>query len=474
MSRKLTRNKISLLHHAPRCSILRAEELIVDLVLNNANVYLENGIVNCSLAIDQGKILRIGKEATMPQAENRDNLRNCVVLPGLIDAHVHLRDEGKAYKEDFRSGTAAAAAGGFTTVLDMPNNKPTTMSLEALRNRMDIAARKLWVNVGFYSEFPENTNEIEKIIKEGIVAFKLFMTEQVGGLDIDDEHALLRAFKILGDSGTPVAVHAEDRALLERNCRRLKCTNQNNPRAFLKAHSENVEVKAISRMIGIAKLAKTHVHFCHVSTKRGLNAICNEKIHSALVTCETTPHNLFLTASDLIKTGMLAVTMPPVREKKHIAALWRGVKDGCVDILASDHAPHALGEKEVKSVWDAKVGIPGLETTLPLLLTAVKLGRLSLADIVRLMSKRPAEIFGLKNRGTIKEGNVADLTVVDLNRRYKIDASEFHSKAKYSPFDGWKVEGKPVKTYVNGKLVMDDGRIVTNTATGKVVRRVYP
>jgi len=445
--------------------------LIVDLVLNNANAYLKNGIVNCSIAVDHGKIVRIAREASMPQAAGKVDLKSLLVLPGLIDAHVHLRDEGKTYKEDFCSGTAAAAAGGFTTVLDMPNNKPTTMSMDTLRNRMRIAAKKLLVNVGFYSEFPEDTNEIERIVEEGTVAFKLFMTEQVGGLDASDEHALLRAFRNLSSLGIPVAVHAEDRVLLEKNRGRLERANQNGVQAFLKAHSENVEVKAICRIIGIAKRVKTHVHFCHVSTRRGLGAICNEKAFSMPITCETTPHNLFLTADDLVKAGMLAVTMPPVREKKHITALWRGVKDGCVDILASDHAPHALEEKKAKSVWNVKVGIPGLETTLPLLLTAVKLGRLSLADVVRLMSKKPAEIFGLKGRGSLEEGNVADLTVVDLNREYKIDASKFHSKAKYSPFDGWKVEGKPVKAFVNGKLVMDEGEIVAEIGIGKVVRR---
>ena len=234
--------------------------MIVDLVLNNANAYFENGIVNCSIAIDQGKIVRIGREASMPHAAGKVDLKSLLVLPGLIDAHVHLRDEGKTYKEDFCSGTAAAAAGGFTTVLDMPNNKPTTMSMETLRNRMRIAAKKLLVNVGFYSEFPEDTNEIERIVEEGIVAFKLFMTEQVGGLDVSDEHALLRAFRNLSSLGIPVAVHAEDRVLLEKNRGRLERASQNGVQAFLKAHSENVEVKAIYRIIGIAKRVKTHVH----------------------------------------------------------------------------------------------------------------------------------------------------------------------------------------------------------------------
>ena len=445
--------------------------MIVDLVLNNVNAFLENEIVSCSLAIDQSKIFKIGKETSMPEATSKLDLRNLLVLPGLIDAHVHLRDEGKAYKEDFYSGTAAAAAGGFTTVLDMPNNKPTTMSPDTLRNRLNIAAKKILVNVGFYSEFPKDSEDIERIVEEGAMAFKLFLAEQVGGLDIGDDEALLKAFKSLKGLKMLVAVHAEDRVLLEKNCERLKRTSQNDVQAFLKAHSEDVEAKAINRVIRIAEHSKTCAHFCHVSSEKGLNAIRNAKESSMSITCETTPHNLLLTSDNLTEMGTLAVTMPPVREKKHVTTLRKGLKDGLIDIVTSDHAPHTLEEKKTKSVWDAKVGIPGLETTLPLLLTSVRLGRLSLTDVVRLMAKKPAEIFGLRGRGSLKEGNLADLTVVDLYKKYKIDASTFYSKAKYSPFDGWQVEGKPVKTFVNGELVMDEGEIVAKLGTGRIVRR---
>jgi len=445
--------------------------LIVDLVLSNMKAYIDNAIIDCNLAINQGRIFKIGKEANMPKAEAKIDLKNLLVLPGLIDVHVHLRDEGKAYKEDFYSGTAAAAAGGITTVLDMPNNKPVTMSVEALRRRMRIAERKVLVNVGFYSEFPKNMNEIEEIIREGAVAFKLFMAEQIGGLNIDDDHALLKAFKIVSRLKTSVAVHAEDKTMLKRVEDELKHTNHNDTEAFLKAHSEIVEAKAVKRLLNIAEQTNVHVHFCHVSTENGLRAIIDGKKSGMTITCETTPHHLFLSVDDLRQIGTLTLTMPPIREKHHSAALWDGIKNGWIDILASDHAPHMLSEKKAKSVWDVKVGIPGLETTLPLLLTEVKHGRLSITDIVRLMSEKPAEIFGLKDRGCLKEGNNADLVFVDLNRKYKIDASKFYSKAKFSPFDGWNVKGKPVKTFVGGRLIMDEGEVVAEAGSGEIIRR---
>jgi len=445
--------------------------LSVDLVLCNAKAYIDKQIVDCSFAINEGRILKIGKEATMPKAETKIDLKNLLVLPGLIDVHVHLRDEGKAYKEDFYSGTAAAAAGGITTVLDMPNNNPVTMNVAALKNRMEKAEKKILVNVGFYSEFPKKNNEIEKIIAEGAVAFKLFMAEQVGGLNIDDDDALLEAFGIATKMKVPIAVHAEDKSTLKEAEHRFKRANCNDIDAFLEAHSKGVEAKAVKRVLNLVKQVGTHVHFCHVSTEDGLNAIVDEKKKGVPITCETTPHHLLISTDELKQIGTLALTMPPVREKQHLTALWNGIKNGWIDIIASDHAPHALEEKKARTVWDVKVGVPGLETTLPLMLTEVNRGRLSIAEIASLMAERPAEVFKLTNKGYLKEGYSADLTVIDLNKKYRIDASKFHSKAKYSPFDKWAVEGKPVKTFVNGQLVMEDEEIIANPGSGQIIRR---
>jgi dihydroorotase (multifunctional complex type) len=448
-----------------------ATNLVVDMVLGNAKAYLNRTLIDCSIAVENGKIFKIGKETQMPGADEKIDLKRLLVLPGLIDVHVHLRDEGKAYKEDFYSGTSAAAAGGMTTVLDMPNNNPVTMSVASLANRMTIAASKVLVNVGFFSEFPEDVEEIKGIVKKGAVGFKLFIAEQVGGVDISDDEAILEAFKRVGRLNGLTTVHAEDEATLKRVQDELMHVGRNDIQAFLKAHSESVETKAVKRLLNIAGQAKMHLHVCHLSTESGLEAVTDAKEAGSVVTCETTPHHLLLSVEDLRRIGTLAVTMPPVREEHHLDALWNGVKSGSVDILASDHAPHTLKEKEQESVWDVKVGIPGLETTLPLLLTEVHRHRLSIGDVVRLMSEKPVEIFKLSGKGCLKEGNDADLTIVDLGSKYRIDASEFHSKAKYSPFDGRLVEGKPVKTFVNGQLVMDNGEIVGKAGNGAIIRR---
>jgi len=444
--------------------------LIVDSVLANAKAYLNGEVVDCSIAIEDGRIFKIGKETHMPSADEKTNLQEQLVLPGLIDAHVHLRDEEKAYKEDFYTGTAAAAAGGFTAVLDMPNNDPVTDSVFALKNRMQIAERKILVDVGFYSEFPNGKDEIPGIVRQGAVAFKLFMGNQVGGLDIDSDEELLDALRKVGDVGVTVAVHAEDKSLLTANVEKMKRASRNDSVAFLKAHSEEVEVTAIKRLLEISKETNVHLHFCHLTSEEGMNAAIEAKRFGRAVTCEVTPNHLLLSDIDVRRNGSLLIMMPPLRSENQVEALWNGIAEGWVDTVGSDHAPHARSEKSASSIWDVKVGVPGLETTLPLMLTMVRKNRLSLEQMVHLLAERPAEIFNLKERGRLEQGKKADLTVVDYSQKYKIDASRFYSKAKFSPYDRWEVQGKPVRTYLNGLLIMENQDIIAKAGSGKVIK----
>ncbi|MDH4221170.1 MAG: dihydroorotase family protein [Candidatus Bathyarchaeota archaeon] len=442
----------------------------VDIVLHNAKIYTRGRIFEAGLAIDDGRILKIAKETNLPSASTRMNLKGHVTLPGLIDPHVHLRNQQLAYKEDFFSGTAAAAAGGVTLTIDMPNNKPVTMDSISLRERMRLAERRAVVNIAFYSVFPQKLEEVPSIVKEGAMAFKLYMSEKIGGLDVDDDKLLLQAFNRIANMGVPVAVHAEDRKILETRRREMEKTGRKDVEAYVKTHPPEAEARAIRRIVQLAKKCGVRVHFCHVSSAVGLNAFSTAKKDGLPVTCEVTPHHLLLSLEHLKRYRTLALTNPPLRTRKDVIALWGALKQGLIDALASDHAPHTLEEKEVESVWDAKPGIAGLETTLPLLLTEVSEGRLTITDLVRLTSEKPAEIFNLRNRGCLEEGNWADIVVVDMNRKYKIDASNFHSKAKYSPFDGWRVKGQPIKTFVNGQLVMDEGEIVAKPGTSQIIR----
>ncbi len=445
--------------------------MLVDLTLWNAKIYTAGEILEGGVAIDDGRIFKVAKEPNLPMASKRIDINGRLVLPGLIDAHVHLRDQQLAYKEDFYSGTTAAAAGGVTLGLDMPNNKPVTMSAEALIKRMGMAETRVVVNVAFFSAFPKRLREMQSIVEEGAIGFKLYMPQRIGGLDIHDDEMLLQGFNEAEQLEVPIAVHAEDVTMLEKSRRELKRAGREGIGAFQEVHSIEAEQRATRRAIELVEKSGVRIHFCHVSSAAALKAILKAKTQGLPVTCEVTPHNLLLSSEDLQHQGALALTDPPLRTKRDVEALWKGLEHGSVDLIATDHAPHTIEEKEVRSIWQARSGIPGLETLLPLLLSQVNRGRLSISDLVRVTSEKPAEVFNLPNRGRIERGYYADLAVVDLDQQYEIDASNFYSRAKYSPFDGWTVTGRPVKTFVSGRLVMDDGEIVAEPGTGQVIRR---
>lgn len=446
--------------------------LPVDTVLYNTKVYVHGNLVDAGIAIDNGRIVKIAKKTNLPLASKTIDLKGQITLPGLIDSHVHLRDQQLAYKEDFVTGTAAAAAGGVTSIIDMPNNKPVTMSVSSLKKRISQAEKRVLVNVAFNSAFPKTLDEISEIVDAGAIAFKVYLSNRIGGINIDDDEQLLNAFQEAAKNGVPVSVHAEDRETICQLRRELEMTGQNDTEAYVKVHSPHVEAKAIKRVIQVIKNSGVHVHFCHLSSVEGLDAILTAKNDGLHVTCEATPHNLLLSSKHYGLSGFLALTDPPLRSQPDVSYLWSSLKRGNIDIIASDHAPHALEEKKTNSVWDTKPGIPGLETTLSLLLTQVNAGRLSIQDLVRLTSEQPAKIFNVNRRGFLEEGNWADIVIVDMNCEHVIDVSLFHSKAKYSPFNRMRVKGKPVKTFVNGKLIMDAGEIVAEPGFGHILRNM--
>jgi len=443
--------------------------LPVDLVLYNGKICINDTFITAGLAVEEGKIIKIAKKTNLPSAVATIDAKECFILPGLIDVHTHLRDQRQSYEEDFFTSTSAAAAGGITLCLDMPNNEPVTMDSQSLKERMHVAANKLLVNVAFYSAFPKELAEISRLVKDGAVAFKLFLTKQIGGVDIEDDEALEAAFLRAKQSNVPVAVHAEDKNMLENATEELRRTNHNNIDAYLKAHSPEVEEKAVNRIVKMIEKTQTHVHFCHISSKQGLDAVLERKASGLPLSCEVTPHHLLLSSNHLKRYGTIALSDPPVKNDKNREALWNALNQGLIDIIASDHAPHLLEEKKKEVVWEVKPGFPGLETIIPLLLTQINEGRIRISDLIRSMAEKPAEIFHLNGRGRLAQGYSADITVVDMHREHKFDASKFYSKAKYSPFDRWEAKGKPIKTFVNGCLVMEDGEIIAKPGIGKIV-----
>ncbi|MBM4241806.1 MAG: amidohydrolase family protein [Euryarchaeota archaeon] len=421
---------------------------MVDLCLKNCKIVPRN--IECSIGVDNGIIVFIKKIPT--KSEKTIDVKGNIVLPGLIDAHVHLRDPGLTYKEDFQTGTMAAACGGFTTVLDMPNTVPPTTTSKAFSRKLEIAGKKSLVDFGLHAG-ADDLSEIKKLSKFKPSSFKIYM-DQVNDGFLKDAFAEISML----EKNQLISLHAEDKEIVKKCTKKLKDEKLTDPEIYQKARPPIAETVAISKAISMAMNLGIQIHICHVSTKESLNIINNAKKDGCRVTSEVTPHHLFLSSDYLKKMGNFAKTNPPLRDKEHEL----GINDlANIDIIGTDHAPHTIPEKE-QNVWDAPPGIPNLETTLPLLLTQVNQNTISFDDIKRLLCENPSKIFSLNQKGFIKEGMDADFVVIDMKKESVINPENFRSKAKYSPFEGWNVKGMPIMTMVRGNVVMKDGEVFEN------------
>jgi dihydroorotase len=420
---------------------------MLDLCITNCK--LEIGAEEVCLGIKDEKIVSIKK---LPSSANETiDVAGKLVLPGLIDAHVHFRDPGLTIKEDFSTGSAAAATGGFTTVMDMPNTIPPTNTPQNFRDKMGIASRKSLVDFGLHAGVADLSN-IGELTKLRPVSFKIFM-------DLVDHDFLMEAFSKINEvSGDHlISLHAEDPQVVNQCTPRMKMKGSS-PELYAEARPPQAEIEAVASAIALAKKFNQRIHFCHVSTRKSLKLISEAKKAGLKITSEITPHHLFLDSGYLKTYGNLAKTNPPLRDNDNRLQ----VKDLCdIDIIGTDHAPHTLDEKK-KDVWNAPPGIPGLETILPLLLTQLNQGKIALGDIKRLLCETPAKIFNIPNKGFIAKGMDADMVVVDLKKEGIIDPVNFESKAKYSPFEGFNVKGMPVMTMLRGQKVMEEGHIMEN------------
>ena len=434
-----------------------------DLVIINGRVAMSSSVRNVAVAAKGGKISWIGSSSCAPRAEKTVDAAGLLVLPGVIDVHVHLRDPGATYKEDFASGTAAAAAGGVTTVFDMPNNPIPTKDVSALREKERVAASKAIVDYGLYGLLTEgNSAEIEPMIGEGAIGFKCYMAETTGRYAPPPERELVRDMKAIGRARRRLSVHAEDDATIRKRVSDLMARGRDDPLAHYESRPEEAEQKAVVRAIALARESKCDTHIAHLSSAAGAKAVRQAKRSlKGRLTAETCPQYLLLDKGDYADKGSIMKVNPAIKTRKDREALWAAVRDGTVDMIATDHAPHSIDEKTSgPSVFARASGFPGLETSVALMLTCVNRRLISLARYVRMTSEAPAKAWGIfPKKGAIHVGADADFTVVDLKRDWRIRAAEFRSKAKYSPFDGFKAKGAAVYTVVRGHVVMDHGEV---------------
>ncbi len=372
------------------------------------------------------------------------------VIPGIIDPHVHVRDLQQSEKEDWISCSNAAINGGISTIFDMPNTIPAATNLANLNLKRKVAEKAL-VNKMFYlGATNQNANEIEKILVKNphdIAGIKIFLAGSSSN-DVLQKNKIIDFFKIAKKYGKVVAVHTELQNCLDKWHNKISEKTIQNHNIL---RNRECAIKGTKLVLKMAQEIGNKLYICHVSTAEEIELITKAKCQNPNIFCEVTPHHLCLDESRLEICGKFGKVNPPLRAKADNAALMQAIWNGIVDTIGTDHAPHTVAEKK-QMYAKSPSGFPGLETVLPLFLNAVNEGEISLEKVVELMSLNVAKIFNLKNRGKIEAGYFADLTIIDLAEKWTIDALKFHSKAKYSPFDGMDVCGKVKMTFVNGKL----------------------
>ena len=427
-----------------------------DLLIRNGKIVTSQGVDPGDVAISGGKIVAVG-EIPGAEAEETIDAKGLLVMPGVIDTQVHFREPGMEHKEDLESGTRSAILGGVTTIFEMPNTNPTTTSKEALEDKLERAAGRAWCDYGFFvGASAENLDELGNLeLLPGSPGIKIFMGSSTGSLLVGDDDMVKKALK---NGIRRVSVHSEDEPRLrERKEHFASSTNPADHPLIRDAESARLSTE---RLLRISEETGRPVHILHVSSLDEIPLIRRAKRQVGRVTAEVTPQHLYFHGPEAYeKLGTHAQMNPPIRSKEHQDALWAALADGVFDVFGSDHAPHTLEEK-AKPYPQSPSGMPGVQTMLPVLLTFVSQGRLTLEDIARMGSENPARLFGLRDKGTISEGFDADLVLVDPKRKTVFERSMVASKCGWSPYEGDTFTGWPLRVILRGRTVMQEGHVV--------------
>lgn len=418
----------------------------MDYLLTGGAVFWEGSFREANVEIRKGRIVSVS--SSLPRGRfTVIELNQQLIVPGFVDVHVHLREPGFSYKETMATGTAAAAAGGYTAVCPMPNLNPVPDSPEHLQAELTAIARSALVHVYPYGSITAAEQGTVLADLKGLAPAVVGFSDDGKGVQTD---ALMReAMLRVRELGKPIVAHCEDNTLLTPG----GCVHQGRwagEHGFPGISSES-EWRQVERDLGLVRKTGCRYHVCHVSTKESVDLLRRAKAEGLPVTCETAPHYLLLCEDDLRDEGRFKMN-PPLRSAADRDALREGLLDGTIDVIATDHAPHSAEEK-AGGLRKSLMGIVGLETAFPVLYTElVETGLLPLPLLIDKLALSPRRIFGLPG-GTIAPGQPADLTVLDLNRSHRIDSSRFHSLGRATPFDGWQVTGKIAMTFCDGNLV---------------------
>ena len=448
-----------------------------DHIVINGTIVNSDGEYKGNVHIKDGKIDAISDEV-LGEAEKVTDASNQYVLPGLMDTHVHSRDGGATYKEDFIHSTKAAAAGGITTLFEMPNTNPPVNNIENFNKQLENLRSKASINFGLWGICLGDLNlkDIESLNQAGVIGFKYFWGYAVNKDNYQliynydksmenvippcDDGEVYRMFEEVSKTGKKFAVHAENSDLISYLSQKEKDETLNDYDNAVEARPDLAEELTVQTGISMAKTTGTNLHILHVSSKKGIEAVENAQKDGYKITAETCPHYLFLTNKDFEKIGPDMKVYPLVKYQEDQDRLWQAIEDDVITIVCSDHAPHTEEEKD-GSLDEIPAGMCGVETLAPLMINAVSEGKITLPKLVALLSANPAKEYGMyPQKGTVQTGSDADITIVDMDQKWKIDKQKLHSKSKVTAYDGKEITGKPVATIINGVTVMENGEIV--------------
>jgi len=424
---------------------------MLDLIIKNGSCYIDKDLKNQDIGIKDNKIVEIGKISN--KASEVVDAAGLTVLPGCIDTQVHFREPGSTDAEDLHSGSRAAIVGGITSVFEMPNTNPPTSNKIEFRKKLGLAKNRMFCNYAFYfGATPDNASELADLKDlEGCCGIKLFAGSSTGNLLVQHEADIEKVFQ---SSSKVVSVHSEDEEILNM---RKKMIKEGDVLTHPLWRNEECAISSTRRIVRIAERYKKKAHILHVTTKQEIDFLSQ---HKGNITFEITPQHLTIFAPDCYeKLGTYAQMNPPLRDKSHYDRLWYGVRNNFLDIIGSDHAPHLKANKE-KNYPNSPSGMPGVQTLMPVMLNHVNNEKLSLKQLMDFVCENPVKIFGIKNKGFIKEGFDADFTIVDMNKKILIKNKNIESKCGWSPFDSFEFKGTPVLTIVGGQIKMRDGQIL--------------
>ena len=446
----------------------------VDLVIRGGTIVLPQGRFPADVYVQDGRVVALGKFDGVTGKREID-AGGLLVLPGAVDGHVHMMDPGHTEREDCTTGTAAAAVGGATTVIEHHRTEPPVLSAKIFAEKRDYWAKKAVVDFAFMGgAVPDNLHELKGMWDMGAVAFKTFTCE-LHGVTPMYPGMLQELFRTLKTFNGITLIHAEEDTLLKVNEKKLRESGRKDYLVVADWRPPETELLAISSAVALAKEIGARIVFAHVSLCESLRIIQEARRAGAKIYAESCPQYFYLTREDLARKGPWLKFAPTVRDPENVAQMWRELELGHVDIISTDHCPYPKEEKAagLDDIWKAPYGIPGIETTVRLMLNGVNQGKVSLERVVQALSETPAKLYGLYPRkGTLLPGADADILLVDMSAREVLSNDTVVSKCKWTPYDGMEVQGKVVMTLVRGAVVAENGRPVGEPGYGQFIPRL--